>query len=151
MRKPLSAVLPLLLPGTAFWVLVFVGIATGNAGVWIAAAIVGVVAFLGLLLLVGTKAVATRSTKKRVWADGVPATAKVLKARADGSLNNHPYVDLTLEVTVPHQSPRTVELRQVVSQLLVGRIEPGKEIPVKVDRDNPDVVVIDEELTPYGY
>ena len=143
--------LPLLVPATAFWVLVFVGIATGSAGVWFAAAVVGVLAFLGPLAVASTKPATSRKTGRRVWADGIPATARIVSAQATGNLNNNPYVDFTLEVTVPGQAPRTVQARQVVSQLLVGRIEPGKEIAVKVDRNNPDVVVIDEELTPYGY
>jgi hypothetical protein len=151
MRRPLSAILPFLVPGTAFWTLVIIGIATGSLGVWIGAAITGGLTFLGLLALAGTKATATRKTKRRVWAEGIPATAKVLEAHADGSLNNHPYVDLTLQVTAPNQPQRTVEVRQVISQLMVGRIEPDKEIPVKVDPANPDIVVVDVELTPYGY
>lgn len=151
MRRPFTSLLPFLLPGTAFWTLVIVGIATGSSGAWIAAAVLGVVTFLGFLLFATTKATTTRRTRRRVWADGIPATARVVAAHANGSLNNHPYVDLTLEVTVPGQAPRTVELRQVISQLMVGRIEPDKEIAVKVDRDNPEVVAIDEALTPYGY
>lgn len=151
MRRPFSSLIPFVLPGTAFWVLVIVGVATGSPGVWIAAAVVGVATFLGFLAFVGTKATTTRSTRKRVWADGIPATAKVVAAHASGNLNNHPYVDLTLEVSVPNQLPRTVELNQVISLLMVGKIEPGDEIAVKVDRDDPGVVVIDEALTPYGY
>jgi hypothetical protein len=34
---------------------------------------------------------------------------------------------------------------------MVGRIEPGDEIAVKVDPSNPAIVVVDPELTPYGY
>jgi uncharacterized membrane protein len=151
MRRPLATILPFLLPGTAFWTLVIIGIATGSVGVWIAAAILGAVTFVGFLVYAGSKATATRRTKKRVWAEGIPATAKVVAARAGGSLNNHPYVDLTLEVTVPNQSPHTVEVNQVISQLMVGRIEPGDEIAVKVDPSNPAIVVVDPELTPYGY
>jgi uncharacterized protein (DUF58 family) len=151
MRRPLSTILPLLLPGTAFWTLVIIGIATGSAGVWLAAAVLGVVSFLGFLLLATSEATATRKTRKRVWAEVIPATAKVLEARANGSLNNHPYVDLTLEVTVPNQGPRTAQVRQLISQLMVGRIEPDKEIAVKVDPTNPAIVVVDPELTPYGY
>jgi uncharacterized membrane protein len=151
MRRPVLTILPFLLPGTAFWTLVIIGIATGSAGVWFAAAVLGVVTFLGFLLFATSKATATRKTKKRVWADGIPATAKVIRAQASGSLNNHPYVDLTLEVTVPNQLPRTVEVNQVISQLMVGKIEPGDEIAVRVDRNDPKIVVVDEALTPYGY
>ena len=141
----------LLVPGTVFWALVFVGVATGLAAIWIAATVVGVATGVGFLTTAVRGWSSRKATSRRVWADGIPATARVISARSNGSLNNHPYVEMTLEVTVPGQSPRTVELRQVVSQLLVARIEPDQEIAVKVDRDNPDVVVIDEALTPYGY
>jgi hypothetical protein len=151
MRRPLSMIILFLITGTAFWTLVIIGIATGSVGVWIAAGITGVLTFLSFLALAGSKPTATRKTKKRVWAEGTPATAKVLSARADGNLNNHPYVDLTLQVTAPNQPLRTVEVHQVISQLMVGRIEPDMEIGVKVDPANPDIVVVDAALTPYGY
>ena len=141
----------LLIPGTVFWVLVILGVATGSTPIWVAAGIVGVLTALGFASFSVFNWSKKKSVNKRVWADGIPATARVVSARSNGSLNNHPYVDLSLEVTAPGQSPRTVELRQVVSQLMIGRIEPDKEIAVRIDRANPDVVVIDEALTPYGY
>jgi hypothetical protein len=144
-------VLPFLIPGTVFWTLVILGVATGNTAIWVAAGIVGAATAVGFLSPALRRFFGDRATHKRVWAEGFPATARVVSARTDGNLNNHPYVDLTLEVTVPNQLPRQVEVRQVISQLMVGRIEPGKEIAVKVDRNDPNVVVVDEELTPYGY
>jgi hypothetical protein len=141
----------LLLPGTVFWVLVIVGVATGSAGVWIAAGVVGAATAAGFATMRLRAWSSTRAVNKRVWAGGIPATARVISASANGSLNNHPYVDLSLEVALPGQSPRTVAVRQVISQLMVARIEPDKEIAVKIDPNDPGIVVIDEALTPYGY
>jgi hypothetical protein len=141
----------LLVPGTVFWALVILAVATGTPAIWVAAGVVGVATALGFASYSLMSWSKKRGVNKRVWADGIPATARVVSAHSNGSLNNHPYVDLTLEVTVPGQPPRSVALRQLISQLMVGRIEPDKEIDVKVDRDNPDVVVLDETLTPYGY
>jgi hypothetical protein len=140
-----------LVPGTVFWVLVIIGVATGAAGVWIAAAVLGLLTVLGFLVASAMKPTTGRRTGRRVWADGIPATARVVKALANGNMNNHPYVEMTLDVTVPGHPPRTVEVRQLISQLMVGRIEPGDEIAVKVDRNDPTIVVVDEALTPYGY
>jgi hypothetical protein len=47
--------LPLLVPGTAFWVLVIVGIATGSAAVWFATVLVGLATFLGFVVVVTSK------------------------------------------------------------------------------------------------
>jgi len=92
-----------------------------------------------------------KTVRRRVWADGTPATATVLRAQTSGSLNNHPYVDLELEVTEPGAAPRVVLARQLVSQLMLSKVQPGATIDVKIDPTDPDVVVLDEELTPYGY
>ena len=43
------SLLPFLLPGTAFWTLVIIGVATGSVGVWIAAGVLGVVTVVGFL------------------------------------------------------------------------------------------------------
>jgi hypothetical protein len=43
--------LHLLVPGTIFWVLVILGIATGALGVWIAAAVVGLLTVIGFLVV----------------------------------------------------------------------------------------------------
>jgi uncharacterized membrane protein len=63
MRRPFMSLVPLLLPGTAFWTLVIVGVATGSAGVWIAAAVLGVVTLLGFVAFATAKGTTTRSTR----------------------------------------------------------------------------------------
>lgn len=141
----------LVVPGTAFWTLVFIGVATGNTMVWIAAAVFGVATAGGFAAISVRKNASDKAARRRAWTHGIPATATVVSARTDGSIHNHPYVVMTLDVSVPDQLPRRVEIRQAVSQLLVSGIEPGKVIGVRVDRDDPVVVVIDEALTPFGY
>lgn len=76
----------------------------------------------------------------------VTRIATVVTSRTNGSLNDHPYVELTLDL-----GGRTVEVRQVIAQIMVSQVQPGEEIAVKVDPLDPDVVVVDETLTPYGY
>ena len=52
-------VLLLLVPGTIFWVLVFVAVGTGRPEVWFAAGVVGVLSLVGFLALT------TRATRNR--------------------------------------------------------------------------------------
>ena len=61
LRRPVLTILPFLVPGTAFWTLVITGIATGSAGVWIAAAILGVVTLAGVQIVAAATARSMRS------------------------------------------------------------------------------------------
>ncbi|MGO4255699.1 hypothetical protein [Marmoricola sp. RAF53] len=147
--KPVNRLV--LLPGSLFWVFLVIALITQNPVVITLTAVLAV----GTALAFGGYAFRTwRSSKtlrRRVWADGTPATATVLRAQTSGSLNNHPYVDLELEVTAPGAAPRVVLARQLISQLMLSKVQPGASIAVKVDPTDPGVVVLDEELTPYGY
>lgn len=135
-----------LLPGTLFWVAVVAAVVTGEPVVIGLAVLLGLGTFAGFAIVAVTKGNADRATKKRVWAEGSPATARILASRTNGSLNNDPYVELDLEV-----GGRTVALRQLISQIQLSKVQQGLEIDVKVDVLDPDVVVVDEALTPRGY
>lgn len=141
----------LVLPGTLFWIFVVIAIVTEDAiviGITIA---LGVGTFLGFAGMAIRKSSAEKKVKRRIWAEGTPGTAKVVKAKPNGSMNDNPYVELRLEVSVPGQPIRSVDVRQLISQVMVSRVQPDSEIAVKVDPADPTVVVVDEELTPYGY
>jgi hypothetical protein len=141
----------LLVPGTLFWPLLIAAIITKNSVVIAITVILGVGTFAGFGLAAITKAAREEKVKRRVWAEGIPATAKVLKAVPNGSLNNHPYVEMHLEVTDEAGRTTFADVRQVISQIMANRVQPGSEIRVKIDPTDPSVVVVDEELTPYGY
>ncbi len=136
-----------LLPGTLFWVMFIVALTTKNRVAVIITVILGVGTFVGF----GSRAIVKwrreKNVKRRVWAEGSPGVATVLEANANGSLNNHPYVEMKLHVA----GGRIVHVRQVISQIMVSKVQPGEEIAVRVDQLDPSVVVVDEALTPYGY
>lgn len=135
-----------LLPGTLFWVAVVAAIVTQEPVVIGLAVVLGVGTFAGFAVLAVARGNVERKTKKRVWAEGSPATARILASRTNGSLNDDPYVELDLEV-----GGRTVAVRQLISQIQLSKVAQGLEIDVKVDVLDPTVVVVDEALTPRGY
>jgi len=135
-----------LLPGTLFWVFFVIALVTKNDLVVAATIVLGVGTFVGFASAALRTSAVQRKLKKRVWAEGSPATATVLSSRTNGSLNDHPYVEMTLDLV-----GREVAVRQVISQIMVSKVQPGEEIAVKVDQLDPSVVVVDESLTPYGY
>jgi hypothetical protein len=140
------------LPGTLFWVLLVAGIMTGNdtmVGVAIAIAAVTVVTVLTVKIRASS---AERAERRRLWREGTPATARVVTLGGKGgSINDHPYVDLDLEVTVADKAPYRASVRALISQLAIPRIQPECRIAVRVDPQDPARLVVDSALTPYGY
>ena len=141
----------LLVPGTLFWPFLIAAIITGNPVVIALTVVLGVGTFAGFGLAAIRKSLREKAVKRRVWASGIPATAKVVKSTANGSLNNHPYVQMHLEVTDQAGQISYADVRQVISQIHANRTQPGSEFPVKIDPDDRKIVVVDPELTPYGY
>lgn len=51
---------------------------------------------------------------------------------------------MELEVELPGRDAFKAEARQPVGRLVIGRLEPGAKIPVRVDPNDPANVVVDE-------
>lgn len=135
-----------LLPGTLFWVVLIAAVVTKEPWLIGLTVVLGVGTFGGFATVALTRSATERALKRRVWAEGSATTATVVTSRTNGSLNDHPYVEMTLLV-----GGRNVAVRQVISQIQLSKVAPGEEIAVKVDQLDPSVVVVDEALTPYGY
>jgi hypothetical protein len=54
-------------------------------------------------------------------------------------------------VAVPDREPYRLSTSAIVSKLAIPRVQPGCEIEVRVDRDDPENLVLDAALTPTGY
>lgn len=134
-----------LLPGTLFWIALIAAVATKEPFLIGLTIVLGIGTFAGFATVAITKSAAQRSLKRRVWAEGSATTATVVTSRTNGALNNDPYVELTLDV-----GGRTVEVRQLVSQIMLSKVQPGEQIAVKVDQLDPQAVAIDPALTPNG-
>ncbi len=142
----------MLVPGMCAWGLVIAGIAMDDTVLLS----MGVALFLtgGLLAVVRTlrSSANKRDERKRAWADGRPATARIISiGTRGGGINDHPLVNFELEVVMEGGISYQATTSGIVSKLAIPRIQPECEIVVRVDRNDRSVVVIDEALTPYGY
>ena len=112
------------------------------------------VAFAALAaFLAAAVLVAHRRSRRReaghaaAWRDGEAATARVVALRDTGGMvNDHPKVDLTLEVTRRDGTQMTVTERLYIAKLAVPRVQPDCEIAVRLSPDDDNRVVIDPEL-----
>lgn len=92
---------------------------------------------------------------------GSPKTRRILKTGrpADGvikrigessmggvtTVNDQPYVNLTIEVHDSVRTPYIVSIDTILPRLLIPQFQPGAIIPVKVDTENPQDIAIDWE------
>lgn len=109
-----------------------------------------VVGFVFYGVFFGAAAPLRRATRdnERVLAEGRPAKA-VVKTLSESSLgatvtvNDQPYLNLTLEIHDGFSDPYVVSFDAVVPRTEVPRIQPGAEISVKIDeRDSKKVAVV---------
>lgn len=59
-------------------------------------------------------------------------------------VNDRPTITMDLEVELPGQERYSAQARQVVGRLVIGRLQPGATIPVRVDPEDPAKVTVDE-------
>lgn len=79
----------------------------------------------------------------RVRAEGLPATAVVLRLVDTGSRRNSmPVVDIELEVTAEGRPPWRASIRRVVSMVEMPSLGPGRQLPVRYDPARPDIVAL---------
>jgi len=80
---------------------------------------------------------------------GVPATATVLEIWETGvRVNDNPVVGFLLEVHAVGLEPYEARTKALISILSIPQIQPGKELPVKYDPEDPSVVVLDITCCP---
>lgn len=79
-----------------------------------------------------------------IRANGLPATATVLKIWETGTrINNNPVVGFLLEVHAEGLQPYTAETKALISILMIPQIQPGANLKVKYDPENPNRVALD--------
>lgn len=76
---------------------------------------------------------------------GIAATAKILSARVTALRINkrYPVVAIEVAVSMGAQAPFEARVRTVMKPGGADRLEPGTELPVRVDRQNRARVVLD--------
>ena len=75
---------------------------------------------------------------------GVPAQARILGVRPTGDMTDfNPHWQIDMDVYSQHVPPYRVSVLGVIHQLATPRVQPGLLVPVRIDRSNPDNVVLD--------
>lgn len=83
---------------------------------------------------------------RRLAKSGFATTARVVEISDTGvTVNNAPQVKLLLEVTPPNGSPYMVETKQLISRLQTSMYTPGSMIPVLIDLNDKNSIVINYE------
>jgi hypothetical protein len=85
------------------------------------------------------------SDETQVDVPGVAGEAQILSLSEGGPyINQRPTITMALDVTLPGREPYRAEARQAVGRLVIGRLQPGATIPVRVDPDDNTQVSVDE-------
>jgi hypothetical protein len=114
-------------------ILLFVG--GGFLGVWTVAA-----EFAGRALHPAPRELEERARLRRV---GVSGVARVLRATEAGtSPVGEPMVDVELTVELDGRAPYQVRQRTAVPRRRLGRLRPGRSVPVLVDPQDPQRLVV---------
>ena len=76
-------------------------------------------------------------------ANGRPGTAVITALRQTGTMvNENPQVELDLQVTVEGIPPYAVTHRQVIAMVAIPQFQPGATVPVKVDPQDANSLII---------
>ena len=77
---------------------------------------------------------------------GRSGQATIVSLREGGPyVNQRPTITMELDVELPAREPYRAQARQAVGRLVIGRLQPGATIPVRVDPEDPGKVVVDEQ------
>jgi hypothetical protein len=104
---------------------------------------------IGSIVAVGTIVVGSVLLRRagrtaRILRDGIAARATIVAATDTGTRVNHqPQFKLRLSISRPDEPPYEVTVKRVVPFTLVPRLMIGRPLPVRVDPDRRDRVVID--------
>jgi hypothetical protein len=80
-----------------------------------------------------------------VEATGRSGQATIVSLSEGGPyVNQRPTITMELDVELPGRASYRAGARQPVGRLVIGRLEPGTTIPVRVDPEDLEKVVVDE-------
>lgn len=92
-------------------------------------------------------------TERRIRGAGRPARATVLAIGENSggvvvTVNDQPYLNLQVRVEDGFRAPYDVSFDTIIPRSALPQFQPGAAIPVKVDPDDPEKVVIDWDSSP---
>jgi hypothetical protein len=98
------------------------------------------------LVVVGMRSRARAGRTQRVISAGTPGVATITGLTQTGLfVNENPQVELQLQVQVPGHPPYPVTRKEIVPLILLGRLNNGQPLAVKVDPADPNDVIVDWE------
>ena len=125
----------------AVFVVVGLNAPAAAGGMFLTAGILGVVGVV--LLIIALRIAAGTADADRVSRTGLVGTAQITGLTQTGMfLNQNPQVKLDLLVQVPGRAPYPASRKEFVPLIMLSQISPGASLPVKVDPNNPNDVVI---------
>lgn len=75
--------------------------------------------------------------------NGIRGEAEILHREQTGTyINELPQVKFLLQITMPDREPYKIKYKDVISMLDLGSINVGAKLPVFVDPDNPENILI---------
>lgn len=137
---------------------VWIGIVAGVVGLLVAAGVVimtagstGIYISIGMLALFGgifyllyRLIFKPMINANRLQKIGLPGKARIVEVRDTGvTINNNPQVKLILEVKNSLGQKYEAQCRVLVSRINPWAYQPGMEVPVKIDPENEQNVVLD--------
>jgi hypothetical protein len=125
-------------------VFVVIGLAVPVAdfGMFLTAAILGITGVV--LLVIGLRVRSSAAANAALLQTGLAATATVTGVSQTGMyLNENPQLSIDLRVELPGREPYAAKRKEFVPLILLGRLTSGAPLPVRVDRANPQRLVID--------
>ena len=149
-KKPgTSLLLAVTLP---LWGLLAAGIITKN-GLVITAFVVCFAAIALTLIIRKVRILGGEKRERaRIWQSGLAGKARIVSVgKASGGMNGDDNIKFVLEVQLDNQEAYQASTRMLISRLAIPRIQPGCMIEIRVDKDNPQNVIIDPALTPYQH
>jgi hypothetical protein len=80
---------------------------------------------------------------QHLMANGRVGSAIITDIRQTGMfVNENPQVEMDLQVTVEGLPSYTATHRQVLAQIAIPQFQPGAQVPVRVDPENPSSLII---------
>jgi hypothetical protein len=74
---------------------------------------------------------------------GRVGSATVMAIRDTGvTINDNPQAELDLSVALDGSAPYPVTHRQVISRIAIGGFQPGATVPVRVDPQDPQKLIV---------
>ena len=81
----------------------------------------------------------------KVEVAGLSGRATIVALSESGPyVNDRPTITMELDVDLPGRERYRAQARQVVGRLVIGRLQPGATIPVRVDPADPAQLTVDE-------